>query len=167
MVEFLIRDVCSWCHSTSFHVPRNCGPQTLLVEIAAQRPVSAAFRVPTAQRSVRADTVEGTRIGPDERDDHQLVARHEDGYPRGELTTSMSEYEATFEIDSKTDSYAARRILEQAYDTVREESRSVREGSDDASELLQEFKTLRDAAKHPTAGELTITYEQYDDEFDD
>ncbi|MFC7154153.1 hypothetical protein ACFQPA_01615 [Halomarina halobia] len=79
----------------------------------------------------------------------------------------MSRYEASFEIDSKTDSYAARRILERAYDTIREESRSVREGSDDASELLQGFRTLRDAAKHPTTGRLTIIYEQHDDEFDD
>lgn len=80
---------------------------------------------------------------------------------------SMSRYKASFEIDSKTDSYAAQRILEQVYDTIREESRSVREGTDDATVLLQEFKTLRDAAKHPTAGELTITYEQYNREFDD
>lgn len=79
----------------------------------------------------------------------------------------MSQYEASFEIDSKTDAYAVRRILEQAYNTVREESRSVREGSGDASELLQDFRTLRDAAKQPSAGKLTITYEQHDDEFDD
>jgi len=80
----------------------------------------------------------------------------------------MSHYEATFEIDSKTDSYAARRILERTYDTIREESRSVREGSDDADELLEAFRTLRDAAKQPTAGKLTITYERYDDdEFED
>ena len=79
----------------------------------------------------------------------------------------MVRYEASFEIDSKTDSYAARRILERVYDTIREESRSVREDTDDASELLQEFKTLRDAVKNPTPGRLTITYEQYDDEFED
>ena len=78
----------------------------------------------------------------------------------------MSHYEASFEIDSKTDSYAARRILERVYDTIREESRSVREGTDDADELLETFRTLRDAAKRPTAGKLTITYEQYDDEFE-
>lgn len=75
----------------------------------------------------------------------------------------MEQYEASFEIDSKTDSYAARRILEQMYDTIREESRSVREGSDDASELLQEFKTLRNAAKQPAAGKLTVTYERFDE----
>lgn len=75
----------------------------------------------------------------------------------------MSRYEASFEIDSKTDSYAARRILERVYDTVREESRSVRDGSEDTTTLLQEFKTLRDAAKRPMTGKLTITYERYDD----
>ena len=78
----------------------------------------------------------------------------------------MSRHQASFEIDSKTDSYAARRILERVYDTIREESRSVREGTDDADELLETFRTLRDAAKRPTAGKLTITYEQYDDEFE-
>jgi DNA-directed RNA polymerase specialized sigma subunit len=78
----------------------------------------------------------------------------------------MSHYEASFEIDSKTDSYAARRILERVYDTIREESRSVREGTDDADELLGEFRTLRDAAKRPTPGRLTITYEQYDGGFE-
>lgn len=79
----------------------------------------------------------------------------------------MSQYEASFEIDSKTDSYAARRILERVYDTIREESQSVREGADNADELLREFQTLRDAAKRPTPGRLTITYERYDTEFED
>ena len=79
----------------------------------------------------------------------------------------MSHYEASFEIDSKTDSYAARRMLEQVYDTIREESRSVREGTDDADELLEAFRTLRDAAKRPTPGQLTITYRQYDGKFED
>lgn len=88
-------------------------------------------------------------------------------YLGGELTRSMGRYKASFEVDSKTDSYAVRRILEQAYNTIREESRSVREGSDDANELLQEFKTLRDVAKQPSPGRLTITYEQYDGDFDD
>ncbi|WP_117593683.1 hypothetical protein [Haloprofundus halophilus] len=79
----------------------------------------------------------------------------------------MSRHEATFEIESKTDSYAARRIVERAYDTIREESRSVREGTDDAQTLLREFETLRDAARRPTPGKLTIIYEQDDDEFED
>ena len=79
----------------------------------------------------------------------------------------MARYEASFEIDSKTDSYAARRILEQVYDTIREESQSGREGSDDADELLREFRTLRDAATRRRPGRLTITYEQADDAFED
>ncbi|AZH25352.1 hypothetical protein [Haloplanus aerogenes] len=79
----------------------------------------------------------------------------------------MPRYEASFEINSKTDSYAARRMLEQVYDTIREESRSVREGTDDADELLEAFRTLRDAAKRPKPGRLTITYEQYDSGFED
>ena len=79
----------------------------------------------------------------------------------------MSQYEASFEIDSKTDSYAARRMLEQVYDTVREESRSVPERTDNAEELLEELRTLRDAAKQPTPGRLTITYEQFGGEFED
>lgn len=79
----------------------------------------------------------------------------------------MPRYEASFEVDSKTDAYAAMHILERTYDTIREESRSVREGSEDASELLREFRTLRDEAKEPTRGKLTIVYEQYDDGFDE
>ncbi|WP_224333288.1 hypothetical protein [Haloprofundus halobius] len=79
----------------------------------------------------------------------------------------MSRHGATFEIESKTDSYAARRILERAYDTIREESRSVREGTDDAQALLREFEALRDAARHPTPGKLTIIYEQDDGKFED
>jgi len=79
----------------------------------------------------------------------------------------MSYYEASFDIDSKTDSYAARRMLEQVYDTIREESRSVREGTDDGDELLAAFRTLRDAAKQPTPGRLTITYERFEAEFED
>ena len=79
----------------------------------------------------------------------------------------MPHYEASFEIDSKTDSYAARRMLEQVYDTIREESRSVREGTDDADEFSEAFRTLRDAARQPTPGRLTITYERFDGEFED
>lgn len=79
----------------------------------------------------------------------------------------MARYEASFEIDEKSDYYAARRILEQVYDTIREESRSARGGTDEPVEILQEFGSLRDAAQHPSPGKLTITYEEYGDEFDD
>lgn len=79
----------------------------------------------------------------------------------------MTRYEASFEVDSKGDSYAIRRILEKVYDTVREESRTVRENADDATALLQEFETLRDAAQEPSPGELRIVYERYDDDFEE
>lgn len=79
----------------------------------------------------------------------------------------MTRYEASFEVDSKGDSYAVRRVLEKVYDTVREESRTVRENTDDATALLREFETLRDAAKDPSPGELRIVYERYDDEFEE
>jgi uncharacterized protein YyaL (SSP411 family) len=79
----------------------------------------------------------------------------------------MTRYEATFQVDSKNDSYAVRQMLESVHDVIREESRTVRDGSEDASALLQEFRSLRDAAKEPSPGELTIVYEQYDDEFDE
>jgi hypothetical protein len=75
----------------------------------------------------------------------------------------MDRYEASFDIDSRTDSYAALRILEQVYDAVREESR----GGDDVDERLQAFRALREAAKRRSPGRLTITYEQYDEEFED
>ncbi|MFC7130637.1 hypothetical protein [Haloferax chudinovii] len=78
----------------------------------------------------------------------------------------MPHYEASFEIESVRDSNATRRILAYAYDTIREESRTVREGSEDATELLNSFKTLRDAAESPSPGTLVITYRQSDKEFD-
>jgi hypothetical protein len=81
-------------------------------------------------------------------------------YLSGGPNGNMRRYEATFEIDSKTDLYAVRRILERVYDTVREESQELREGSDDGASLLREFETLRDAATEPAVGRLTITYEQ-------
>jgi len=71
----------------------------------------------------------------------------------------MPTYEATFEIDSRSDAYAVRTVLEQTYNTVREESRTVRAGTEDADELLESFEELKNAAQQPTPGRLTITYE--------
>lgn len=79
----------------------------------------------------------------------------------------MSKYEATFEVDSKTDAYAVRKVLERTYDTVREESRSIRDGSEDADALLRAFEELKTAAEQPTPGTLTITYEKREGGFDD
>jgi len=78
----------------------------------------------------------------------------------------MPTHEATFEIDSKTDAYAVRKILEQTYNTVREESRSVRTGSEDADDLLASFESLKDASKQHAPGRLTITYEVEEEGFD-
>lgn len=78
----------------------------------------------------------------------------------------MERYEATFEIESKSDSYAARRILERVYDTIREESRTVRAGTSDSGELLEQFETLSEVVKTPTPGRLTVTYEVHDEGFD-
>lgn len=79
----------------------------------------------------------------------------------------MDKIEASFDIDSKSDSYATQRILEGLYDRVREESQTVVAGSEDASELLDQFERLRDAAERPAPGTLTVTYERADDHFED
>jgi hypothetical protein len=78
----------------------------------------------------------------------------------------MDRYEATFEIDSRPDADAARRILAGVYDAVREESRSVGDGSGDATDALAAFEALREAAREPAAGRLTVTYERDDGGFD-
>lgn len=78
----------------------------------------------------------------------------------------MERYEATFEIESKSDSYAARRILERVYDTIREESRTVRAGTADSSELLEQFEALREIVRTPAPGRLTVTYEIHDEGFE-
>lgn len=79
----------------------------------------------------------------------------------------MVRHEASFEIDTKRDSYAVRRVIERIYDTIREETQSNPGESDGANEVLREFETLREAARRPTPGKLTITYDGYDEEFDD
>jgi len=78
----------------------------------------------------------------------------------------MEEYEATFEVDSKTDAYAVERLMERLYDSLREESRTVREGSSDSTEMLEQFEAIRDAARRHNPGQLTVVYEQRDEEFE-
>ncbi|SFR53113.1 hypothetical protein [Halogeometricum limi] len=78
----------------------------------------------------------------------------------------MSRYEASFEVESPADLSAVRRIFDQAYDAVREESRTLGEDAEDATALLESFETLRAATERPSAGKLTISYERYDDRFD-
>jgi hypothetical protein len=79
----------------------------------------------------------------------------------------MSRHEATFEIDSASDSYAAKRILGKLYDTVREESRQVRAGGEDSDELLDSFAALRDALDGQSSGRLTVALELEGGGFDD
>lgn len=77
----------------------------------------------------------------------------------------MEEYEATFAIESKTDAHAVERLLNGLYDAVREESRTVRQGTGDASETLAQFDAMREAARQHAPGRLTVTYQRRDEAF--
>ncbi|MFB6104512.1 MAG: hypothetical protein ABEJ57_05425 [Halobacteriaceae archaeon] len=79
----------------------------------------------------------------------------------------MTEYEATFQIDSESDAYAVARLMAAVYDSLREESRTLREGSSDSSEMIVQFRELREAARQPKPGRLTVTFEQRDEAFED
>jgi hypothetical protein len=79
----------------------------------------------------------------------------------------MVEYEARFEIDSKADAYAVERVLTGLYDAFREEARTVREGTTDSTGMLDQFATIRDAAKDPMPGTLTVVYEREDEPFEE
>lgn len=79
----------------------------------------------------------------------------------------MDEHEAVFETDSKAEAYAVERLMNQIYDTVREEVRTRRPESEDSTDVLNQFEALRDAAQHTTPGTLTVRYEPRDEEFSD
>jgi hypothetical protein len=78
----------------------------------------------------------------------------------------MVEYEARFEIDSKTDAYAVEKVLTRLYNALREETRTVREGTTDSTEMLEQFEIIRDAAQDTKPGTLTVKYEQEDGPFE-
>lgn len=78
----------------------------------------------------------------------------------------MSQHEATFEIDSKTDAQVARTLAERVYDTVREETREVSGEDSGQSEMLEEFEAIREAAGRFKPGKLTVRFDQYDEQFD-
>ena len=78
----------------------------------------------------------------------------------------MEEYEATFEVDSKTDAHAVERLLDRLYDSVREESRTLREGTGDSAEMLAQFEAIRDAARDRRPGQLTVVYERREEGFE-
>lgn len=75
----------------------------------------------------------------------------------------MGEHKATFEIESKADAYAVERLMNRVYDLFREESQTVREGSGDSTEMIEQFQSIRTAARQPTAGRLTVILEQEDE----
>ncbi len=79
----------------------------------------------------------------------------------------MDEYEATFEIESKTDAYAVERITNRLYDSIREESQTLRDGAGNSTEMLEQFEAIREAAKHPTPGQLMVVYRARDEGFED
>jgi hypothetical protein len=78
----------------------------------------------------------------------------------------MDEHRAVFEIDSKTEARAIERLMERIYDSLREESRTLAEGSSDSTEMLEQFETIREATRRPTPGRLTVIYEPRDESFE-
>lgn len=79
----------------------------------------------------------------------------------------MDEYTAVFEIDSKSDAYAVERLMNRMYDSLREESRTLAAETSDSTDMLTQFKTIRDVARTPTPGKLTLIYETRNDGFDE
>ena len=79
----------------------------------------------------------------------------------------MQEFEATFDVDSKTDALAVERLMNRLYDALREESRTLQDGTRDSTEMLSQFEAIREAARRRRPGRLTVVYEQRDEEFDE
>lgn len=78
----------------------------------------------------------------------------------------MDEYTATFEIESKADARAVERLLGRLYDSVREESRTVRDETGDSTATLAQFEALREAAGDGKPGRLTVTLERREESFE-
>lgn len=79
----------------------------------------------------------------------------------------MEEQKAIFEVKSKSDAYAVEQLLNQLYNSLREESRTVRKETSDSTEMLQQFEAIRDAARRQKPGKLTVVYEQTDEPFEE
>ncbi|WP_435157919.1 hypothetical protein [Haladaptatus sp. DFWS20] len=79
----------------------------------------------------------------------------------------MSHYETVFEIDSTSDAEAIRLLVERVYDALREETREIDGDEASSSEMLERFEAIRNAARHPTPGTLTIHYDQHNEAFED
>ena len=78
----------------------------------------------------------------------------------------MVEHKATFEIESKSDAHAVERMLGSLYDSVREESRTVRKETSDSTKMLEQFESIRDAARRQKPGTLTVIYELENEPFE-
>jgi len=78
----------------------------------------------------------------------------------------MDKYEAVFEINSKTDAHAVELLMERLYNSLREESRTLRKGSSDSTEMLEQFETIRNATRKPMPGRLILRYEARDEAFE-
>ena len=78
----------------------------------------------------------------------------------------MEEYEAKFEIESSSDARAIERVLTRLYDSLREESRTTREGANSSTEMLEQFETLRDAARDHRSGTLRVVYTRDEEPID-
>ncbi|WP_439028441.1 hypothetical protein [Haloarchaeobius sp. DT45] len=79
----------------------------------------------------------------------------------------MSKFEATFEIQDKTDAQAVQTLMERAYNAFREELMLHDRGDSPPDEVLAAFEAIRDATERTSPGSLTIVYEQHDEPFDD
>ena len=78
----------------------------------------------------------------------------------------MEAYEATFEIESTADAYAVDKVLTRLHDTLREEARTVRDGTTNSTAMLERFANVRDAAQNPVPGTLTVTLEHDGEPFE-
>lgn len=79
----------------------------------------------------------------------------------------MQKFEATFEVESKTDALAVERLMNRLYDAIREEARTLRMGTEDSTEMLSQFEAIRDASQRTRPGRLTVVFEQQDRDFDE
>lgn len=79
----------------------------------------------------------------------------------------MAHYEAIFEVESRADADAVRRLLERTYDTLREETHEVYGDVSGQSEMLDEFEAIRDATRRSRPGRLVVRYDQHDEPFED
>jgi hypothetical protein len=78
----------------------------------------------------------------------------------------MRRYEATFEVESKAEADAVRRLTERLHDVLREETRTHDHGTATV-ETVEAFAALRDAARQSKPGVLTVRYVQDEGSFED